>query len=401
MNPRGHSKLLIENLNPLSSKGRISFSSFALSLFAIVVFNLIVWAVLKQQLIPARAALDRDRTLLLYGLWFLFATIGFASATNTFIKRWAGVFGDREISGFWKFAIRFALLSPLLAYPLTVVSFAYHGLSRRTGAALILGGFVLSIAASPFLPRAVFGIERIDFLASTAPLSRVMPAPVSLPGVNVLAPSLATATPGLRYLFWLGTDAYRSWFLSRAVAVHDSELCKQRLGFLGLEVRDCYFANLRKMALEAPLVSPFFALYFESLYRQKVSEEFQIQQSDTQTSSAQTGLVLSLLTLSNQIELLEPSPMFVERTHFLSPAALLHAYGSPEFPLVEAGQDVQRFGLVLRLLPVFEMQLTSVQKFLSEQGRMLGAEEVTVTSEVADLRRRIDAIKRDPLLIAR
>jgi hypothetical protein len=52
-------------------------------------------------------------------------------------------------------------------------------------------------------------------------------------------------------------------------------------------------------------------------------------------------------------------------------------------------------------MPVFEYQLVNVRKFLESDGRVLGAEEITVEAEVRDLQSRIDAVKRDPLMIGK
>jgi hypothetical protein len=417
-----------ENLNPLSSKGRLAFSSFALSLGAIVLFNLVVWAALRSQLIPARMGLERERALAYYILWFIFATLGFTCVTNTFIKRWACVLGDRELSKYLKSMLRLSLLSPLLAYPVTIITFIFFprgpllevddGGSKPLSLSLLFGGLTVSIAASFFMPASIFGLERLDFRSSLLPIVAIQPAPLKFPKPEILKPILATATPGLRYLFWVASDVARTRLLSNAVSRAASPLCRERLGFAGVEVRDCYFSNLRKMATLAPIVSPYFALYFETLYRQETASEFKLELTQKLEAKAQRlaqdptassedgttlrqGFAFSLLMLSNQLELLEAGPMFVERTHLLRPSALLHAYGSPEFPLVEAGQDIQRIGLVEKLIPVFEFQLGSVQKYLDSDGRGLGAEQVTIEAEVRDLQTRIAAVKRDPLMIGK
>ncbi|CAN5627795.1 hypothetical protein BH10BDE1_BH10BDE1_09970 [soil metagenome] len=417
-----------ENLNPLSSKGRLAFSTFGLSLGAIVLFNLVVWAALRSQLLPARLSLDRERALAYYIVWFIFATVGFTAVTNTFIKRWACISGDRDLSPSLKSLIRLSLLSPLLAYPLTIISFLFFprspllevddGGSKAANLSIMIGALVLSIAASTMLPASMFGLERLEFRTSMKPVNEVVPTPFPFPKASILKPLLAAATPGLRYFFWLGADAYRTRSLNNVVSQTDSPLCKERLSFIGVEVKDCYFSNLRKMATVAPLVSPYFALYFESMYRQNSATEFKMELEDKLAekerklaedptfvsgdgTTIRTGFAFSLLMLSNQLELLEAGPMFVDRTHFLSPAALLHAYGSPEFPFVEAGQDIQRVSLVQKLLPIFQFQLDSVRGYLETSGRVLGAEEVTVGAEVRDLQTRIAAVKRDPLMIGK
>jgi hypothetical protein len=283
----------------------------------------------------------------------------------------------------------------------------------------MVGAMILSVAISSLLPVSIFGLERIDFRTSLAPIVADKEVPLSFPEPRSLQPILAVATPGLRYLFWLASDLVRTRQLSAEIGSVDSPLCKERLGYVGVEISDCYFLNLRRMANVAPLVSPYFALYFETIYRQEVASQFKLEldrklgQSsqgqqrldDDSTRKAEEGSTLlkgfasTLLMLSNQIELLEPGPMFVERTHFLKPSALLHAYGSPEFPLVEAGQDIQRIGLVDKLVPVFELQLEAVRNYLETNGRTLGADQVTVEAEVRDMQTRIDAVKRDPLMI--
>ena len=67
-----------ENFNPFSAKGVLSFGSFVWTLAAIVVVNLIIYALLRGGLITARAAFDKERTILFYVTWFIFASMGFS-----------------------------------------------------------------------------------------------------------------------------------------------------------------------------------------------------------------------------------------------------------------------------------------------------------------------------------
>jgi hypothetical protein len=145
------------------------------------------------------------------------------------------------------------------------------------------------------------------------------------------------------------------------------------------------------MALKVPMVAPYFALYFETEYH-KALNEIAIQRPVERYAN-------SILMLSNLLELLEPGPMFIERAHLLKPSFLLHAFGSPEFALVEVGQDVQRMTIVQKLLPIIDGQIETLERSLKEGGSELGPDEVSVQAEMREILIRVQAVRKDPLML--
>jgi len=161
------------------------------------------------------------------------------------------------------------------------------------------------------------------------------------------------------------------------------------------------------------MISPYFGLYFETLYRktaaESLKEDFKKRLEDFRTGVANPeiesqkiamrGFANSLLMASNQMELLEPGPMFIKRTELLKPIHLLRAFGSPEIPFVEAGQDIQRISLLEKLLPVFEFQLSASEAEFSKVKDRIGVGAISLESALRDLRIRLNALKKDPLML--
>lgn len=424
-----------ENLNPLSGKGVLTFSSFTAIFLGTVLFNVIVYLMLKGHLISARANLDVERALILYGAWFVFALLGFASITNAFIKRWAHILDVNQLGGAWKSLIRLSLLSPALGLPLTLITFVFFPGSPVSDAndgappaalkASLVFSLLLGIATTVFLPDSIFGLERAHFRESMDGIVEVLTPDGKnpLPSDRAIRPLFAVASPGTRYVGWLAADFFRVRALSLAIQANPDKICDQRLGFMEIEVEDCFFYRLRKISTKAPLVSPFFALFYETEYRKRQSEnlrdnlqnvmeelifqsktatrEDETRADEVATQSALIGFASSLLMLSNQLELIEVGPLFIERKELTKPSYLLRAFGSPELPFIELGQDAQRYSLTSKLLPVFEFQISNIELQAKKSAPHLAGGGVTLMATLHDTRNRIEAIKRDPLAIGR
>lgn len=414
-----------ENLNPFSGKGTLTFPSFAMIVGATVFFNFIAYALVRSQLIAARTALSKENALIWYGVWFLLSVIGFASITNAFIKRWAAILGDRELGGFWKSIIRIGLLSPALALPACLVTLLFFpkspvsdsgdGAPRFALFGCLAMSYVIGIALTVFLPSSFFGLERAHFRQSVEPfISYVTPNRENpLPSDQMLKPLYASASPGTRYLFWIGADFFRTRALNAAIAQAPETLCAEKLGFIEVEVKDCFFYRLRTMATTTPMISPYFGLYFETQYRKTAAElmkedfenrlaDFRAGVADPEIESqkiAMRGFANALLMTSNQLELLEAGPMFIRRTELLKPIYFLRAFGSPEIPFVEAGQDIQRISLLEKLLPVFEFQLSASEAEFFKVKDRIGVGSISLESALRDLRIRLNALKKDPLML--
>jgi hypothetical protein len=426
-----------ENLNPFSSKGVLTFSSFLAIFLGTALFNLLTFVLLKAQLISARASLEVEKGLLLYGLWFVFSLLGFMSVTNAFIKRWAHIFDERELGGVWKSLIRLALLSPVLGLPITVLTLIYFpkspildvhgGAPKMAIKASLLFSLLIGFCAPIILPRSLFGLERVQFRESMKGVVEVLTPDGKnpIPSDDAIRPVFAVASPGVRYLGWLVADFLRTRALSTAIASSAKTLCDQRLGFMEVEVNDCFFYRLRQISTKTPMVSPYFALFYETDYRKRKSEDFhdnltsliadlkqqvatatpgaelivERRAKDMSVQSAMSGFANALLMLSNQLELVEVGPMFIDRKELAKPAYLLRVFGSPELPFIELGQDAQRYSLISKLLPVFEFQLESIEAQAKKTAARLGDGGVVLEATLHETRNRITAIRRDPLAI--
>lgn len=396
-----------ENLNPISKAGQLSFQTFALSFVALVVFNLVVYAAFRSQLIGARASLDTNRIVAFYAGWVLFAILGFTMTCNTVIKRWAAILDVEKLGSGLRILIRFAMLSPLLSFPMLLVTFLFfpespfasvrRGGSKASIVSLLLASLVLSLVISIFLPRSWFGLEKIEFRRSAEPFTAAgfENAKNPIPSEKILQPILTAMSPATRYGSWLILDFLRVRAMARAVEASPEKQCTERLGYMGVEVPDCFFWNLRSMIEIVPMSSPLPAFYYETMYRQQV-----MKQAQTQPGEAMRSFAFSMLVISNQVELIEASKMIIPPSEFIKPSWLLHAFGSPEIPLLQASLDGQRLSLRNKILPIIEMQVGAVQGYIEKSGSLLeGFDELTVKSEMRDLTNRIERIRRDPLAL--
>lgn len=402
-----------ENLNPFSAKGHLGFASFVGTILVAVIVNLIVYAFIRSGLISARVSFDKQQIAIFYGLWFVTASVGFSIVGNAFIKRWADILLSADIGRLMKALLRFSLLSPALGLPITVLTLLFFpqsplmgvkdgGSKSQIGLSLLIV-LLLSVGSTFLIPNSFFGFERIAFRESTRPyVTRAFyDGKNPMPSDSELKPALAVATPMVRYLAWLASDMVRTKMLSVAVETEPKKLCIERLGFISVEVQDCYFNQLRKMTELAPMAAPYFALYFESEYRKRVTEPSPINTDARSPEPTAVERIAGLILMtSNMLELLEPGTMYIERTHIAKPVFLLRAFASPELPLIEAGQDAQRVTIVEKLLPMIDMQVDAVKRTLSETGSMLGPDEITVKAELRKVEVRLAAVRKDPLMLA-
>ena len=113
----------------------------------------------------------------------------------------------------------------------------------------------------------------------------------------------------------------------------------------------------------------------------------------------QTKIAQTLLVISNQLELLETGPSFLDRRSLLEPSALLHFYASPEVPIVEAGQDLSRIVLKDKFVPLIEMQIGMMEGLLDSAEKNLGPKIVDFRAQIRELRMRAEQLRRNPLLL--
>lgn len=405
-----------DSLNPLTSKGRISYGPFVGSLALIGIFNLLAFGMMRSQLLPLRQAGDRDRLILVYAVWLVLSLIGYAMAVNTMTKRWATVWEEDDCPAWLRSVLRLAMVSPVMSWValgLTLLTSSRLGLfcgnvetPKRNaifawligiGGALATVLYMTSLSAS----QVGLGVAQSRFHRSLQHT-----APGFTPGKNLFPPDRLTqalmviVSPGLRYGLWIGMDFVRTRLIEKGIRELPNIFCRDRLGFAGVEVPDCYFWNLRKTAAIAPMVTPYFGLYNESLYRQELMRRESMRADDSAAEAPpQAKIAQTLLVISNQLELLETGPSFLDRRSLLEPSALLHFYASPEVPVVEAGQDLSRIALRDKFVPLIEMQIGLMEGLLENAEKNLGPKVVDFRSQIRELRTRTELLRRNPLLL--
>lgn len=405
-----------ESLNPLTSKGQIGYVPFVLSLALIGIFNLLVFGMMRAQLLPLRIAGDRDRLIIVYAIWAVLSVLGYGMAVNTMIKRWATVWESDDCPGWLRSVIRLSMISPILSWVamgLVLLTSSKLSLFRgnvETPRRNIVFGWLLSVGLAIAIvlyltsvrsPLVGLGVAQSRFYSSLGHT-----APGFLPERNLFPPDrlmqalMVIVSPGLRYGTWVSMDYLRTRLIERGVHDRPEAFCRERLGFAGIEVPDCFFWNLRKTTEIVPMVTPYFALYHESLYRQDLQRKEALQVSETADEpDPLRGVARLLLAISNQLELLETGPSFLDRRALLEPSALLHFFASPEVPLVEAGQDLSRIFLKDKFVGMIEAELSMMAKLLDSAGTSLGPQAVDFNAQMRELQSRIEQLRRNPLLL--
>ncbi|HRK09255.1 MAG TPA: hypothetical protein PLZ57_15915 [Pseudobdellovibrionaceae bacterium] len=444
--PRQEEAIVLEDddWNILKSKGSLSAKAFFTLLGGLMLFNLFVYAIIKGLVQPARQVLDVEKMATLYGIWFVLCLASFYLLTNVFLKRWARILGRPVTSG-WKSFLRLCMLSPTLSVPLLLITslFTFNGAVPERPpkwliAKMILGALVLTQVAVMLMPSKIFDNRKYAILAS---MKQVLPAGSQIPFLipdGMLAGMYPYLTPTQRYFYWLGTDWIRAATLAKHADDPASSLCKSKLTYLGAEVQDCYFGSFRKMADVAPFASPFAILWFETKYRTRVlgtgfgdAGAAAMNASGSESSAAdgiestgdpekdaairlaaqaqmemlaqrelaQKAFAGTLLMVSNQLELLEASPYFKSRRRFTAPHWLIQALGSPEVPMIEAGQDFQRYYVAEKIYPVIKFQLENIEQKFADARDKMGPIAVDIDAALRDVNFRIQQIKADPMLI--
>jgi hypothetical protein len=167
-----------------------------------------------------------------------------------------------------------------------------------------------------------------------------------------------------------------------------------------VKVENCYFSALNRVRLECAFSTPLFALLFEA--RAQQSRMSVATPRPNSQEEALAALATSLLPLENLTSLLESSQWTEGRLLILKPLGLLPFIGSPELPILEFGQDLQRNMLTKRLVPVLEGEFKRAEGLLGaghEQGQApaLNPALGPVLKSIEGLKNRLAAISADPL----
>lgn len=398
-----------ETLNPLTRKGSIRYSSFVLSVVCIAVFNLIVSGLVHAQLLTQKLRLDTWSLALTYAIWFVVSLLGFTMMSNTFLKRWKTVWGGSDCPTWLRYLVRLSLLSPIgswfaLALGLLTTSKIpiFNGEAdepRRNIAvgwavsillALLIGYFSLGRAFGLIEPRFKDSME----FAGPNGVRTSLP----MPNDFLYRGFYGVLTPSLRYGVWVLADWYRARTLDQAVnngsEVLLRSLCFEKLGMAGIPVHDCYFRLLRKSSQVTPYAVPFFALMYETKYRKAVRLAL-----DQKPMGLEYEFANALVAISNSIEILETDGLTLDRRVLTEPNWLSKVFGSPDLVLVEAGNDLSRLGVNLKLVSAIEVELNTIENEFYLSRRNLGDKEIDISSKLRSLRSRLNELKRRPLLL--
>lgn len=386
---------------------------FALSVVVLSIVEFTFGFFIQGPLASARSHVDEKQLIVLYAVWIAVSVVGFMMIANTFVKRWATIYGLSESPRWLRQLGRLLLISPLLS----VWALLYTLLFAREGLAFSDGSSRSKVVGFAFVTLLLFhfgylGVAMVEGdvrfsggrfssireVSQLESVSLVVPGArpdMWLPGAGFSVHVYPYLSPLMKLALMVYGDFVRAKTVSDAVAASSGELCADVPKYEGQSVPNCFLTLYREMGERRAFVTPAFAILFESRYRQ------------AETERAMRGALTPMLSfgfnaisLDNIIGLLEPSSLNYDRRRFTHPIGMLALFGSPELPSIAIGQDMQRFALSSRLLPALEPQLTSLNKSLADmKGALDPSDETRARARVRSLEARITALKSDPLAI--
>ena len=406
------------NLNPLSANGRLDAVSFVLSLGGLCCVLFYAMFVVRGPLEMARSSFDVQRAQVYYAVWVLFSILGFWMVTNTFIKRWQGIVGVAKLGKFYRSLLRLSLLSPLLSIWITGLTVA-HVKTKREGLPLIdLSRWLLVALSLGFFHVGVLGWRysqgEVKFIDGVVPhlahpaspdasLRAVLPPGTILPllpGEGFMLHAFPYVNPLGKMMLSVYDDFIRMRALYTEVSSPASPLCKKRLGYVGIEVKDCFFYNFRLVSEKYPFTTPIIAFWFETKYRQDLPPPPPPLANAEEPESPLQRFVPVMLTINNLLSVMETGAGSQSRLAFLHPTGLLRFFASPDIPMLSLGQDAQRVLLSAKAVPLLKPRLLQLrEQFDLMRAHVPPKAGDDVAIELADLQGRLNGLERDPLSI--
>ncbi|MES2857091.1 MAG: hypothetical protein V4692_14580 [Bdellovibrionota bacterium] len=388
------------NLNPASSKGELDTPSFVVTVFVLGFVSAAVSAYFHSKTLLMQRDLDTTILNLHYAAWFLITASFFWMITTAFIKRWAAIGSSGSGSGSSsepaksspsRTLCRLFLLSPLLSIWFIVFTllhsipgFARSFDSKWSRAGLAMASLVLfhgmylgyRVAAKEVILTKSFSIKEVskfDPVKSEQNLSIQSPMPNQFFYTQLF--------PYLSPVMKLGVTFYTDFM--RSQAIYESALvnprCVVRSDIPEVKVHDCFFARFQSHNVISPFASPIYAFYFETRFRQSVAKP-------TEPNSL-LPFADSAVTISNLLWLLEPGSSDSGRERALKPTYLLKYLASPELPLIEIGQVLQRSLLKSKVLPLVEKPISEMEKIKNSLvDNSTPAQAVAISSWISRLR---------------
>ncbi len=389
------------NWNPFSSRPALDFGGFATTLIALATIEFSFGFFIQMPLTSARASFDKQQIAILYAAWALVSLVGFWCVTNTFLKRWAAIYGFEKIPRWMRFVSRFLLLSPLLSIWATIYTllFSEEGSifqdREPKSKILMTAAATLLVFHTCFLGYRIVRREvavqgsRIRLKEETSMRDSLPPGyerSLWLPGESFYVHAYPYLSPLTKLVLSLYGDFVRAKTIAEQTPDCPSSYLEQR-------VPNCYFEAYREVALKRPFVSPAFGVIFESRYRQAVMKS-------AKPETPMQSFAYNTLSVENLIALLEPGELVYERKKFLHPVGLLPFLGSPELPAISVGQDTQAYVLSVRLVPMLAPQLEKLDKSYADmRGALTPEEEKIATQKMSELKARLKVLASDPLSV--
>ena len=387
------------NWNPFSAKPGLDFAAFVTNIVAIAAVEFSFGWYVQLPLQAAKAHVDQKQIAILYASWALASLFGFFFVCNTFIKRWAAIYGMLECPWWMKSVARLLLMSPLLSIWATLFTlmFSEEGVLFQDREERV--GIVWRALATLFVFHIGFLGYRlvqkeITFRGGTFALKNETSMRDSLPAGFVRDIWLPGGTfyvhayPYLSPLSKLALSVYGDFARTKILSDQVSDCASY---YVGQKVPNCFLQSYREVAAKRPFVTPAFGLIFETRYRQAAVK-------GAQPKTPIEAFALNAVTVENLLVYLEPGDMVYDRKNFLKPVGLLPFYGSPELPAISIGQDAQKFVLAAKLTPMLAPQIKKLSDSVDQMKGALTPEEAKMTADkITELRARLKALESNPL----
>ena len=390
------------NLNPFSTKGGLDRLSFLATLAIVVVLLYLLNFVIRGPLQLARASLDSGTAMQWYVAKIVVSLVGFWIISAAYIKRWNAILGQ-PVPGFTRNLMRLFLLSPLLSIWFTLFTLINGPLLR--GARFIAGIATLILFHFGFVGWMIYSgtvtagpglaVHLAEEVSPARSLDEVLPPLAPRPWVPTET-FVIHFEPYLSPVWKLSVSLYSDYMRMKAISeeasVPDSPMCREKLGYIGQPVNDCFFYNFRKAGESRAFNTPALASIFESQHEKELPSSLSPQ------LDPMAKIAPALLSVKNLLTMMEFGPGRRSYREFLKPIGLLSLFSSPEIAIMEASQDAQRMAFARKILPSLKPQVEIARKNAQLLGGQLSrVQAIDLDIEIADIAGRMDALERDPL----
>lgn len=430
----GNLKKQLSGLDPFSSAGQLNALSFIIVLLPLIAFSMSFMPALEGRLEASRANHNFRFVVIWYVMWVMGSLLVFHMVANLFIKRWSSILGGEIRSGWLKLLIRLMLLSPLLS----IWFVGLTSLFTKRGFYFVDGVRIRRLIFSGVLSLGVFHVgyiawqidkDEMEFSSSGLRVKNLETPKLSmsfvekylnensnekeqkigeidlrhkayklLPNEGFYVHFYPYLDPAGKYFSALSSDILRSFILFLGAHGEDKSMCRKRLGYIGVEVKDCFFYNYRQAASGLGFASPLPGLALEVKYRTNLLAGSMTGDKPMSPEQLYSHLASGLIFINNALMFLEAGNLERKSSFPFQPEGLIRALSNPELPIMKLGRDLESFVMSRKVVPQLQAQLAAIENtFASVRFALNHDQQSQVSREITGLHGRLKVVAKSPL----